>query len=182
MFSCQFGRLCNTSLKEVFLSVEMSKSPYISDALVWQEAINQAKYLKKQHNNQLGKGFPRRYSRHRFVILKKNLPKIETKVEQIAPTVAIEERAASELKQQKNDKDPHVLQGKKAKSDGIKGRKSKPKNSKVGKLKEATGKKQKAKNSAPSKKKHTSRNKPRKIDFETEPSIFNRGAAKKWRI
>ncbi|VDI00389.1 Hypothetical predicted protein [Mytilus galloprovincialis] len=120
VFSCQFGRLCNTSLKEVFLSVEMSKSPYISDALVWQEAINQAKYLKKQHNNQLGKGFPRRYSRHRFVILKKNLPKIETKVEQIAPTVAIEERAASELKQQKNDKDPHVLQGKKAKSDGIK--------------------------------------------------------------
>ncbi|CAG2254273.1 unnamed protein product [Mytilus edulis] len=157
----------------------MSKSPYISDALLWQEAINKASYLKKEHNNQLGRGISRRYGRKRFVILKKDVPKNETRVEQVAPTAAIEHRAVSELIQQTRDKDPHIKQ-EKAKSVGIKGKKSKPRTIQVEKLKGARGKTQKAKNRAPPKTKHYTKN--RKINLETEPSIFDKRTTKKWRI
>ncbi|CAC5392813.1 unnamed protein product [Mytilus coruscus] len=104
---------------------------------------------------------------------KKNVHKNETKVEQVAPTVAIADRAVSELIQQKHDKEPHVRENK-IKSVGIKRKKSKPTRIPVGKRKGATAKKQKSKRTAKPKKKLSKKNKTRKIDFETVPSIFDR--------
>ena len=159
----------------------MSKTPYVSDTLAWGEVIKKASDLKKQHNNQLGRGFARRFGRHRFAMRKKNGHENETKVEQVAPTVAIADRAVSELIQQKHDKEPHVRENK-IKAVGIKRKKSKPNRISVGKLKGATAKKRKSKRTAKPKKKLGKKNKTRKIDFETVPSIFDRHTSKKWRI
>lgn len=87
----------------------MFNSPYVSDALAWEESIKKASNRKKRVNNQSGSGLSRRYrKKRRFVFPKNKLQTNEPKVEQIASTVAIEDRAESDLKHQKQDKTPYV--------------------------------------------------------------------------
>lgn len=105
----------------------MFNSPYVSDVLAWEESIKKASNRKKRVNNQSGGGLSKRYSRkRRFVFPKNKLPTNEPKVELVASTVAIEDRAESELKHQKQDKTPYIGRKKSSSmSKGIKGKNSK---------------------------------------------------------
>ena len=167
----------------------MFNSPYVSDALAWEESIKKASNRKKRVNNQSGSGLSRRYRKKRRFVFPKN--KLQTnnepKVEQIASTVAIEDRAESDLKHQKQDKTPYVKNRKSIEiPNSIKEKTSKRQGSQNGKSKgtrTTTGsKKRKSKGikaKAGSKKgkprgQGKKTNRVRKLDFDTSPSIFER--------
>ena len=138
----------------------MSRSPYVSDALVWEETIKKGRHIKKRKNNQSGGGAVSRRFRKRFVIPRKNTPKNEPVVEQVAATAAIEDRAESELQQQKQEDQPHV---RKEKPGSINRKKSRKNNIPTRKPKRVTTKKGKAK----------TKKRSRKPRIDIEPSIFN---------
>ena len=142
----------------------MSKLPYVSDASVWEATIKKGRHIKKRKNNQSGGGLSRRFRRKRFVIPRKNTPKNEAVVEQVSATAAIVDRAESELRQQKQEEQPHIRK-EKPKSDGINRRKPRTKLIPIGKPKRVTMKRSKTK-------KHNKRQRKPKVD--TEPNIFNR--------
>lgn len=87
----------------------MSKFPYISDAATWEVALKQSapsKHLRR-NKTQVGRGF--QYRRKRFIIPVKPIPKSEAKIEQVTPSAAVEDRAESDLRQEREEKQPHVL-------------------------------------------------------------------------
>ncbi|VDH97957.1 Hypothetical predicted protein [Mytilus galloprovincialis] len=152
----------------------MFNSPYVSDVLAWEESIKKASNRKKRVNNQSGGGLSKRYSRkRRFVFPKNKLPTNEPKVELVASTVAIEDRAESELKHQKQDKTPYIGRKKSSSmSKGIKG-----KNSKKQSISIVNSKGVRAQKSSKKKKtlgKRRKQNRVRRLDFDTTPSIFDR--------
>ena len=110
----------------------------------------------------MGRGFLHQYRRKRFLIPVKAIPKSEAKIEQVTPTAAVEDRAESDLRQEKQEHQPHVKNVKAVKkTNGIK-RKGNRKN-RIPKKKPARGttKREKAK-------------KPRKLFKDLTPSIFDK--------
>ena len=125
---------------KVSVCAVMSKIPYVSDPVAWEAAINKSRRLKNRQNNQLGRGFARSFKRKSFVIPLKNPPENEAVIERVAPTVAIEKRAESELRQQRKEEQPHIKEGK-PKSNSIR-RTVRKKNISIGKSKRNSEKSQ----------------------------------------
>lgn len=91
----------------------------------------------------------------------------------MASTVAIEDRAESELKHQKQDKTPYIGRKKSSSmSKGIKGKHSKKQSISI-----VNSKGVRAQKSSKKKKtlgKRRKQNRVRRLDFDTTPSIFDR--------
>lgn len=111
--------------------------------------------------------------KRRFAFPKRKSPNNEPTIEQVSPMVAIEDRAESDLKQQKNDNDPYI---EKKKNAGIKRKASKNKRISKRKSKGKGAKKISKKVSKGKKKKNT---RIRKIALGTVPSIFDKIKRKK---
>lgn len=148
--------------------------PYVSDVLAWKDSLKKSTRRRIRARKQTGGGLFRKYINRRLVHSNTKRPEKELKVQQVSPTVAIEDRAESELKQQEENKSPSVnIDSKpKTKSTSIKGKKSKK-----GAIQTEKSKRKgvKPKSAKPRKTKKGRR----KIDLLPGPSIFERKRSRK---
>lgn len=143
----------------------------MSDPSRWEIAIKNSKTTKRKRSSQRGGGLSGLYKRKRFRMPHKAPTTEDPQVEQVSPTVAIEERAESELEEQKKDDQPYV---KGTAIAGIKGRKTKKGNSRKKTVRPQTRKaKTNIKRQTPSRRKRIT-SKKSKNTLYTGPSVFDR--------
>lgn len=87
------------------------------------------KKARQRKRSQKGGGLSRRFKKRRFVFPSSKLSNKEVKIQQVAPTVAVANRAESDLQQQKEDRIPYVkpTRSPKSRSASIKTKKHKKK-------------------------------------------------------
>ncbi len=84
----------------------MTKTPYVSDIQAWGNIFKTVR-RKKRTRNQSGRGISKRHRRN-TVFYSHSSKSVPAVIEQVSPTVAVEERAASDQNLQKKENEPRI--------------------------------------------------------------------------